>query len=471
MNGATSFFCGTLFLCLAASAAGNVVDVRDLGGLPDGKSLATEKIQAAIDRCAAGGGGTVYLAPGTWLSGTIFMKDRVRLQLEAGCTLLGSGDLKDYPQHVPRLRSFTDRYVNRSLIAGEDLREIAICGQGTIDGNGGKFPETGNLIRPFLIRLVNCRDVCVENIHLRNSAMWLQLYLGCERVRIRGISVFNHVRVNNDGIDIDSCRDATISDCTIDCIDDAICLKSTCGRSCENVAVTNCTLRSYCTALKTGTESNGGFKNVTVSNCTIQSPRGESPVYVKAGRVGIDRGQGGIALLIADGGTLDRVAISNIAIDGVLVPIYLRLGDRNRPFQSGTIRPTTGSFRNVVLSNIVATGASKVGCAITSVPGHRIENVSLNNVRIVFEGGGAAEDAARSVPEVVKPHSYRPQSFGTLPAFGFYCRHAKGISFRNVSLSTETPDARPACVAEDVEHFTIDGLDAPSGARALIRLN
>ena len=140
--------------CLAAGGH----DPREYGAKADGRTLATAAIQKAIDACAAEGGGTVRFAPGIYLSGTLRLKSHVTLELEAGCTLPGSPDPADYPDNLPKIRSYTDTYVRRSLIAGEGLEQVAIRGRGTIDGQAAKFhwPEYCN--RPYVIRLVDCRD-------------------------------------------------------------------------------------------------------------------------------------------------------------------------------------------------------------------------------------------------------------------------------------------------------------------------
>ncbi len=437
----------------SSQAAEPRFDVRDFGANADGKTLCTEAIQKAIDACAAAGGGTVHLPAGTFRSGTIRLKSNVTLHLEAGCTLLGSENLNDYPENLPAVRSYTDNYTARSLIAGEDLENVAICGRGTIDGNGRKFRWKEYLTRPYAIRLVSCRGVLIDGVTLRNSAMWMQHYLACDRVRMHGVTVFNHITHNNDGVDIDGCHDVHISDCNFDSDDDAITLKSTLDRACENVTITNCIASSHCNAIKFGTESNGGFKNIAISNCTVCSPRFSKPINGKL------RGLAGIALEIVDGGELDRVVIDNIAISGVTVPIFLRLGNRARPFTKDGPKPDIGSFRNVAISNVIATGMANIGCAIAGLPDHPIENVSLSNINLTFEGGGTQENASREIPEV--PDKY-PESgmFGTLPAYGFYCRHVKGIRAQNVRVRTSQPDLRPAWVCDDVEGLWLNGLDA-----------
>ena len=438
-------------------------DIRNYGAVAGGKTLCTAAIQKAVDHCAAAGGGTVYFPPGVWLSGTIELRSHVTLRLDAGCRLLGSSNPADYPPRVPKIHSYSNIYVRQSLIRGEDLEHVAICGLGTIDGQGGKFHWPGYTNRPFLIRLVGCRDVLVENVTLCNSPMWMQQYLACQRVTIRGIAVDNHATYNNDGIDLDGCRGAVISDCKIDSDDDGICLKSTGEQPCENVTITNCVVSSHCNAIKMGTESHGGFRNITITNCTIASPTGTKTIN------GSDRGLGGLALELVDGGTLENVAVSNLAIDGVTTPLFLRLGNRARPIDKDMPKPGMGTFRNVVLSNIVATRAAKVGCSITGVPGGAIENVQLSNIQLSFEGGGTRQQAAAKVPE--KESSYPEGAmFGTLPAYGFYCRHVVGLKLRDVRLRTDGPDFRPAVVGQDVRELVVDGLDVHPAGGAAVRL-
>ncbi|MHC4110376.1 MAG: glycoside hydrolase family 28 protein [Planctomycetota bacterium] len=444
-------------LCLFTTApvfgAENTYDVRNYGAKPDGKTMCTKSIQKAIDECAKQGGGTVYFPPGSFLSGTIYMKSNVTLRLDTGSTLLGSKNLKDYPPTVQAFRSYTDNYTDKSLIYGEKLKHIAITGNGTIDGQGAAFKGPYK-VRPYMIRIIQCQNVQVKDVTIRNSPMWVQHYLACDDVLIDRITVRSRVNGNNDGINIDCCHRVLISNCNIISGDDAIVLKSTSAKSCRNVTVSNCVLSSHCNGLKMGTESNGGFQNIVMTGCSIYDTR-----------------LAGIALEIVDGGTMDRVVISNIAMNGVGAPIFLRLGNRARPFKKDMEKPKIGVMRNVTISNIEATGANPTGCAISGLPGHAIENVTISNARLSFAGGGNKQDALRAIPE--KPTAYPEYSmFGTLPAYGFYCRHVKGLKLRNTQLQLAKSDRRHALVAEDCENLSIDDLDAPfsQDAAALIRL-
>lgn len=459
----------------AAQESGPVYSVRDYGAMGNGTTLDTAALQACIDACHANGGGTVEFPAGRYLSGTLFLKDNVRLHLSMGATLLGSADLSDYPTITCNYPSRSDTYTVRALLWGEGLHNVAISGDGVIDGQGALFrgkeaseeemaevtgiyreqgrhvPDKVYFNRPYVLRLISCRKVVVEGVTLRDSPMWMQHYLACEDVTIRGIHVFNHVAANNDMIDIDGCRNVTIADCYGDTDDDALTLKSTGASPTENVVIMNCILSSHCNALKAGTESAGGFNDITVTNCVI---RKSSVPKAMSGR---SEGLAGIALEIVDGGRLERVSISNLTIQDTTAPIFLRLGDRGRAAKLQAPRPAPGVFRDVSISNIVATGAGGTGCVISGIPGHYIENVRLSNVSMSFAGGGTREQALADVPE---HESKYPEStmFGTLPAFGLYVRHVQGLVLDNVRLACVEPDARPALATDDVHDMRIDNL-------------
>jgi polygalacturonase len=423
----------------ALSWAGEAVyNVRDHGAAADGLRAATKSIQAAIDVCAATGGGRVYFPPGRYLSGTIFLKSGVHLYLEAGAALLGSQALADYPETVSAFRSYTDNYTDKSLIYGEQLENVGIGGPGTLDGQGAAFKGPYK-VRPYMLRLIECRRVLVENVAFVDSPMWVQHYLACDDVHLQGIRVRSRCNENNDGIDIDCCSRVRISDCDISSGDDAIVLKSTAGRPCSEITITNCVLSTLCNALKLGTESNGGFQNVVVSNCTVYDTR-----------------LAGIAVELVDGGALERVSFSGITMKGVGTPLFIRLGDRGRPFKSGMDRSPVGSLRDVTIRDVIASGGGVTGSSITGLPGHPVENVTLDNVRLGLVGGGKEGDARKAVEEL--PANYPEFSmFGKLPAYGIYCRHARNLALRNVETRCEQSDARPALVCDDVEDLTIGG--------------
>jgi polygalacturonase len=425
-------------------------NVMDFGAAATGQTLDTKALQSAID-AAAQSGGVVYLPPGTYLSGMLTMKSHVSLHLEVGAVLLGSKNLEDYPHLEPAIRSYTDNYANQFLIYGENLEDVSLAGKGTINGQGGSFRRVqhyGN--RPYLIRFVNCRRVQVEDLTLLDPAMWLQHYLACQDVALRGLTIHSRSNANNDGFDIDACERVRISDCVISSLDDSITLKSTIDRPCRDVVVTNCVVSTDCNAIKLGTESVGGFQNIAISNCAVH-----------------DTKLAGIALECVDGGTLENVNVSHIVMRNVNGAIFLRLGNRARPPYEGAPTPGLGSYRNVMISDVQAVGVDKVGCSITGLPERAMENVTLSNIRIQFAGGGTAADAAREVEEL-PTHYPEYKMFGELPAYGFYCRHVKDLRLLSTQVSFEHEDLRPALVCDDVAGLHISDFDAPNSRPVIV---
>ncbi|MFC2126098.1 glycoside hydrolase family 28 protein [Bacteroidota bacterium] len=423
--------CILFTLPLISSAFPMSFNITDYGAKGDGSTLNTKSIQSAIDACARSGGGTVYFPAGKYLSGTIFLKSHITLNLDAGAVLLGSKKLNDYPVTVPRIRSYTDEYTDKSLIYGEGLEHIAITGQGMMDGNGGSFKGPYK-VRPFMIRIISCKNVLIKDVTIINSPMWVQHFLACENVNIDGITVNSRVNENNDGIDIDGCKNVRISNCDIISGDDAIVLKSTLDKPCDNVTVTNCVLSSICNAFKLGTETNGGFQNIILNNCAIY----DTPLA-------------GIALELVDGGTLSRVSVSNVTMNNVGTAIFIRLGNRARPFKENMAKPGMGKLSDVIINNVQATNVGNIGCSITGLPEHPAENITLKNIRLTFQGGGTRDLVNREIPEV--PEVYPEYTmFGKLPAYGFYCRHAENLTFNDVELDFIDPEERPAIVFDDI---------------------
>ncbi|MDF1513640.1 MAG: glycosyl hydrolase family 28 protein [Anaerolineae bacterium] len=320
----------------------------------------------------------------------------------------------------------------------------------------------------MLITFFNCQDVTVRDILVKDSASWGVHFVACDTVWVEGVRVNNRARPNGDGLDLESCRNAFISNCHIDCDDDAICLKSSiANHPCENITVTNCIISSNTAAVKFGTPSRGGFRNITISNCAFY-----------------DCGMGAIKLLSVDGGMLDNVTITNIAMQNVEGPIFMRLGNRNSRFNipgfsedntEPEMNQDTGVLRNVSISHIEAVlrpvevkdpmqrvevdPKTKQGIFITGIPGHIIENITLSDIHVTFPGGGTREEADINVPEDA---SMYPEQFffGKLPAYGAFIRHVKGIKLDNVHFDLARGDLRPALVCESVQDLELAGFRA-----------
>ncbi|HWR99655.1 MAG TPA: glycosyl hydrolase family 28 protein, partial [Prolixibacteraceae bacterium] len=372
-------------------------NIKEYGAVSDTTVLSTRAIQTAINECSKEGG-TVLFPPGNYLSGTLILKSNVTLSLSKGATLFGSRNLADYLPNIPKYVALRTAGETKQLIYAENEQNISISGEGEINGQGRFFADKKakgvQYDRPHLIQMINCRKILIENVSLKNSGCWMEHYLACDDLQIRGIKVFNHSNKNNDGIDIDGCHRVIISDVIVDSDDDALCIKSTSGRASENITVSNSILSSHCNAFKLGTESNTGFKNIAADNLVIK-PSIVTDKYI----YGHAEGSSGIALEMVDGGILDGIVISNVIIEGTFTPIFIRLGNRARPYRDGQVISRVGKLQNVSISNVTVTGAKNLGCSITGIPGYPVENISLSNISITFEGGGTREHISRMIPE------------------------------------------------------------------------
>jgi polygalacturonase len=204
--------------------------------------------------------------------------------------------------------------------------------------------------------------------------------------------------------------------------------------------------------IKLGTEANGGFRNITIANCVFRSCRG-------------------LALEQVDGGIMENITINNISmVDVPVYPIYITTGKRNR----GPNVTTVSTARNIHISNVVATGIRPSGgvysgIQITGLPEQSIENVRLENIRLVFQGGGTREDAER-MPRELGTGYPEPRNLGTMPAYGLFARHVRGLELANINVTFEQEDLRPALMCINVDGLEIDSFKARlaegvSGAR------
>jgi hypothetical protein len=463
-----------------AQAGVRIFDVTRHGAVGDGAKLDSPAINRAVTACHAGGGGVVYLPPGVYLSGTVELKSNVTLYLEAGATVLGSKNIADYARHAgPPEKGDANQ---KHLIFARDAVSVGLAGPGRIDGQGPSFWVPSNRVvpppeeswrdvatydwRPLdraspLIEFAGCRDVRVEDVRIENASGWTLRPVNCDNVFIRGLVIKNPViGPNTDGIDPTGCQNVFIADCLIDTGDDAICLKSEnpygdAVRVTKNVTITNCVLTCCCNGLKFGTATRGGFENVTFTNSVIFNERVDPKARVISG----------IALEMVDGGWLEGMVVSNIRMQNVRTPIFIRRGNR-RPRPDGT----PGTLRGVMIENLHATG-SILTSSITGLPGFDVEDVTLSAIRIESEEGGPAEWVRREIPE--NPKSYpEARMFGRLPSYGLYCRHVHGLRLRDLEFRAAAAESRPALVCDDVKDLDVDGLRAASisGNQPVVKL-
>ncbi len=459
-----------ILFCLPCIVAAKTYDVTAFGAKADGKTIDTPAINRAIEQAAADGGGTVYFPAGEYACYSIRLQSHINLYLEQGARIVAAFPTLTYgyddaePNEHNRFQDFGHSHWKNSLIWGIGLEDITISGAGLIYGKGltreeSRLKGVGNKA----ISLRDCKNVTLKDISLLRCGHFALLATGVDNLTIYNVKV----DTNRDGFDIDACRNVRISNCTVNSPwDDAIVLKASYAlgyfRDTENVTISDCFVsgfdngsvldatfqrdepqapdHGYVTGrIKLGTESSGGFRNIAITNCIFERCRG-------------------LALETVDGGHLEDIVISNITMrDIVNAPLFLRLGARLRSPEGTPI----GTLKRVRISNVnVFNADSRYSCIISGVPGGIIEDVSLSNIHLYFKGGYTAEDGKRVIPEQEKTYP-EPWMFGTIPAKGFFIRHARGITLNEVHFHYAQPDGRPLFVTDDAEvtyrNITTDG--------------
>ena len=354
--------------------------------------------------------------------------------------------------------------------AGKAAGDVVMSAYGQIPQGSRGFAPPGFADEPLTmegqgnkaIALKLCRNVVLRDFSMLQGGHFALLATGVDNLTIDNLKI----DTNRDGLDIDCCRNVRISNTSVNSPnDDGICLKSSyalgVSRATENVTITNCQVTGYDLGtfldgtfgrtqelapdkdgvtgrIKCGTESNGGFRSITISNCVCERSRG-------------------IALETVDGGIIEDVTITNIAMREVTTsPLFLRLGNRRR----GPEGTPVGAIRRINISGIVAYDVDPhFASIIAGLPGQPIEDVRISDVHIVYRGGGSAEDAAAEPPEQEKTYP-EPSMFGKIPAYGFFIRHAKNVQMHHVEVSFEKEEKRPVVVIDDVEGAHFDAVTA-----------
>jgi DNA sulfur modification protein DndE len=463
----------------AAVAAVRSWSVTDFGGVGDGKAMNTDAFRKTIEACANAGGGRVLVPAGTYLTGPIELKSGVDLHVAAGATIQFSHNLDDFPLVASEYEG-RGTVQARSPIWGEKLRDVSITGAGTIDGAGeawrplkkskvtpehwervtkgggvvepdGKtwwpsraamegqrelqrlregdsrpgaaaprveeYAKFKELLRPQMVLLTECRNVVLDGPTFRNSPNWnINLNL-CENVRLRNLSIYNPAYAQNgDGMDLGSCRNVLVEDCTVDVGDDAICLKSgrdeegrRRGKPTENVTVRNCTVLHGHGGVVIGSEMSGGVRNVSVINCVFKGT--DTGLRFKT-----TRGRGGVVENVE----VSNVAMSDIAGEAITFDMFYAVKDpRPEP-----VSERTPVFRQFYIRNVTCDGA-KQAMAVRGLPELPIEGLTFERVRITADEGAMFVDARDVVLRDVQIRS----------------RQSPPLQFQNVrNLTTERVD-------------------------------
>ena len=421
---------------------GRVFNLSDYGAKGDGTTLCTDAFAKAIDELSAKGGGKLIVPQGVWFTGPIVLKSNVNLHLEKGAVILFSGDETLYPIIKTSFEGLETRRCQSPLSANGAVN-IAVTGQGAIDGNGicwrplkkSKvtasqwknftsqggvfkrddlwFPSEGYLkgdsiaqmnvpqglktdaewesirkfLRPVLVSLVNCKNVLLKDVIIQNSPAWNIHPLLCENIIIDNVLARNpSYAQNGDGLDLESCKNALIVNSTFDAGDDGICIKSgkdadgrRRGRPCENVVVDGCTVFQGHGGFVVGSEMSGGVRNILVQHCQFLGT--DVGLRFKS-----CRGRGGVVSNIF----IRNISMFDIQADAITFDLYyggksvveaMESGDQTNHSDMKPVDETTPEFRDIYIENVICRNAKRA-LYFNGLPEKPIENINLKNIQI-----------------------------------------------------------------------------------------
>lgn len=476
----------------------NEISIADFGGIADGVTLNTDAFAKAMDALSKKGGGVLNVPSGVWYTGPIEFKSNINLHLEKGALILFSANFSLYPL-VETVFEGLDTRRCQSPISGRNLENIAITGEGSINGSGeawrplkkGKvtgrhwktmtesggvvidknywFPSESSLkghqisdmnvprvelteeewlsikdfLRPVMVNFISCKNILLEGVLFENSPAWNIHPLMCENLIIDNILVRNPgYSQNGDGVDLESCVNSIIVNSLFDVGDDAICIKSgkdedgrRRARPTINTIIDNCKVFQGHGGFVVGSEMSGGVKNVSVSNCQFLGT--DVGLRFKS-----TRGRGGIVENIY----IKDINMFDIVTESFLFDLYyggksaVESLDDGDVLASGasipTIDETTPAFRNIFVENLVSRNARRA-MFFNGLPEMNIKNINLKNVSITSTVGA----------ELVE---------------------SKDIVFENVKI---TPKQGAAFIFKNVQNFKGTGLVYPDTLKQIVAIS
>lgn len=475
----------------------NSVSIIDFGAKSGGQNLCTQAFADAINALSKKGGGRVVIPRGTWLTGPITLKSNIELHAEAGALVVFSTNKDLYPLVDANFEGFNTVRCT-SPINGRNLENIAITGKGIFDGSGeawravkkekltesqwkklvasggivsengktwypsqqfrggeklaemnvprslktkAEFEQIRDFLRPVMVSLMWCKKVMIDGPVFQNSPAWCLHPFMCEDFTLRNTTVRNPwFSQNGDGIDIESCKNSVIHDCSFDVGDDGICIKS--GKDKEgrdrkqpneNLIIKNCVVFHGHGGVTVGSEMSSGVKNLHVSNCTF--------IGTDVGlRFKSNRGRGGVVenIFISD------VEMMNIPTQAISFNLYYSGRSASEDLDAGQssdlpkllpVTEETPQFRNISIKNVNCKGAM-LGIQLQGLPEMNLENITLENIKMEADQG-------------------------------MVCNDAKNVKISNLTLITKKA---PVADFQNCSEVLVDGLYSNSAVSSLIRI-
>lgn len=373
-------------------------NIKEFGGVADGKFDNTEVFARAMSACSQAGGGTIVVPEGEWYTGPIHFKSNVHLKLEKGAVISFSDKFEDYLPVVFTRWEGNECYNYSPLIYASNCENIAITGEGKLQGNGEKWwpwkqtqhaaakelydaeyngiavedrifgREEG--LRPQFIQPINSKNILIEGITIVDGPMWTVHPVYCENTIVRDLEILTE-GPNTDGINPDSCKNTLIEDCYFETGDDCVAIKSginedgrRVNKATENLVVRNCESKEGHGGVVIGSETSGGIKNVHVHNCTFNG--GDRGIRLKS-----MRGRGGCVENIL----FEDIEINNLRHQGIILNMYY---DMTTIEPRGELPPL---FKNITIRNIKGKNINQP-IILRGLPEKKMKNVTLENIKL-----------------------------------------------------------------------------------------
>lgn len=398
--------------------------ITDFGAIGDGQTLNTLSFEKAFRACAAAGGGRVVVPGGLWLTGPIALQSHTEFRLERGALVLFTRDHTQYPLiHNPG----SSNYIVASPIYGFNLQDIAITGEGLMDGGGDSWRPVkktkmtaaqwknllasggtvsndgevwwpsreamnGDHSRPYMVYLVNCRNILLKDATIRNSPKFVFYPNSCTNLVMDHVNIFNEWWAQNgDGIDISACKNVILYQCTVSAGDDGICMKSSSGNrhdtagavALENIIVAGCTVYHAHGGFVIGSNTDGGIHNISVSDCSF--------IGTDVGlRFKSNMGRGGLVNNIF----IQDIVMRDITNDAILFDTYYEDAPAGSVKDPNKAKPQdkTPEFRDFHISRVYCNGAH-TAISIAGLPQMPVSRIFFDSLIISADRGMVATQA------------------------------------------------------------------------------
>jgi polygalacturonase len=420
-------------------------DPRSFGAKDDGRTSNTDAFRQAIQACHQEGGGSVRIPPGDWFTGPIHLRSNVNLHLEKGALLRFSTRFADYLPQVFTRWEGVECYNYSPLIYARDCENVAVTGQGILEGQGqswwhwkelqqaaaktlydaqskgvpvGKrvFGTEEAALRPQFLQTIRCRNVLVEGVTFVSGPMWTVHPVYCQNVLVRGITVRSE-GPNTDGLNPDSCRNVLVEGCSFHTGDDCIAINSgmnedgwRVARPCENIVIRDCTMSEGHGAVAIGSGMSGGVRNVYVRDCIVTG--GDQGIRLKS-----MRGRGGYV----DNVYFEKIQLAGLRQEAIVLNMFY--GSSTAASRSDA----PPAFRNIHIRNVTCDGAGIAG-AIRGLPEQPIEHVILEDLRLNAIEGIRCQDAHQLTLNRVSGTIEREPSIS--------CTNVSELDVTNMTLTT-----------------------------------